>query len=287
MMHPSSLIADLRSPGEDSSTADRWSQWSCVAMMEVSALDTFYFVKAMLPGPKLRIAEIGCGTGYLSLELAREGHEVIGIDASAEALQIAERTRAAHPDPAGFGRLTYRCQDLFSWQAEAASFDAVVLNRVLHHLQPLQPALAKIKQVLIPGGWLICQDYAYDRLSESTASWLSATERLLWLSGLADEDPTTAESDAQAVEALRTAWFQRAEHHQLNRADEMLPLLQTLFQQQMFAWVPYLFISIGNSLRHATPEQRRALLTFLKNRKQYVIDQGQIQAVGFRYAGRT
>lgn len=285
-MSTSTFTADVRYPDEDNNVADRWSQWSSVRMMELSALDTYHFVKAMLPGPRLRIAEIGCGNGSLCLELARDGHDVIGIDRSAEAIQIAERSRAAHPGPAGFGKLTYRCEDLFSWQAAEASCECVLFNRTLHHVQPLQPALAKVKRLLVPGGWLICQDYAYDLLSESTASWLYAMQRLLFLSGLADEDPATTESDAQAIQALRTAWFQRGEHH-LNRADEMLTLLRTTFQEQRFAWVPYLFIYIGNHIRHAPPERLPALLTFLKNREAHLIEQGQIQAVGFRYVGRA
>ena len=39
-------------------------------MIELSALDTYQFVQSMLPHPAQTILEVGCGNGYLSLELA-------------------------------------------------------------------------------------------------------------------------------------------------------------------------------------------------------------------------
>ncbi len=163
-------------------------------------------------------------------------------------------------------------------------FDDVLLNRTLHHVHPLQSALAKVKRLLVPSGRLICQDYAYDLLSELTASWLYALQRLLFLSGLADDEPGPGQNEAHAIETLRTAWFQRAEQH-LHRADELFHGLQTTFHQHIFARVPYLFISTGNGIRHAAPEQERALLTFLKNWEQSLIEKGQRQAVGLRSVG--
>jgi protein-L-isoaspartate O-methyltransferase len=39
-------------------------------MIEMSALDTYQFVKALIPHPGQKILEVGCGNGYLSLEHA-------------------------------------------------------------------------------------------------------------------------------------------------------------------------------------------------------------------------
>lgn len=43
------------------------------------------------------ILEIGSGTGRVSLALAADGHEVVGIDVSAPMLRVAEQRRAAIP----------------------------------------------------------------------------------------------------------------------------------------------------------------------------------------------
>jgi 2-polyprenyl-3-methyl-5-hydroxy-6-metoxy-1,4-benzoquinol methylase len=283
------VIADLRYPLESRNAHDneRWSQWRLLSMIELSALDTSRFVKAMIPHPRLKILEIGCGNGYLSLELARDGHDVVGLDLSPEIIQVAERTRNAHPPTPDFGELTYYCADITTWQGPESHFDLVILNRTLHHLHQMPMTLAKVASLLTSEGRLVCQDYAYDRFSEQTASWMYGMQRLLFLSGLSDEDPATAANDAQSIEALRTAWFQRAEQraHRLHRYEEMLQALQTTFEQQFSSWVPYLFVYIGNGIRATSPEQERRLLHFLKSMEQHLIDKGYINAVGFRYIG--
>jgi SAM-dependent methyltransferase len=68
---------------------------------EVNAIEQ----KLALPGAK--IIDAPCGTGRHSLELARRGHQVVGIDFNAQVLDVA---RAAARS-AGFG-IDFRCQDL-------------------------------------------------------------------------------------------------------------------------------------------------------------------------------
>lgn len=278
--------ADLRYPIEDrDNPGDKWSQWSSLPMIQMSALDTYQFVKAMIARPEQKILEIGCGNGYLALELARDGHEVIGLDRSPEIIEVAERARVASPTTLGFGKLAYLCTDFSTWQCADASFDLVIINRTLHHLTELGPTLTKVKRLLTSDGCIICQDYAYDRLNEQTASWMYSMQRLLFLSRLSEEDPATTADEAQSIDALREAWFKRSEDHHLNRYEEMSLALRTLFHEQFFAWVPYLYVYVGNRISQATPEQERALIAYLKNMEQYLTKQGFMQAVGFRYVG--
>jgi 2-polyprenyl-3-methyl-5-hydroxy-6-metoxy-1,4-benzoquinol methylase len=280
--------ADLRYPSESLETkGDAWSQWSSLPMVELSALETYRFVKAHIPGASQRIVEVGCGNGYLTLELARDGHHVTGLDQSPEILEVAEWSRQAVPEPAEFGTLSYVCADVHTWPAKEGSFDVVILNRTLHHLHGFQSLLAKLRRLLTPQGVLICQDYAYDRFTEQTASWVYTMQRLLFLSELSATNPATTADEHASIDAFRTAWFERAEkrEHRLNRYDEMMDALCTTFRQQLISWVPYLFVYLGNELRPLEPEKERALLTFLKQMEAHLIEQGSIQAVGFRYVG--
>ncbi len=283
---PTDFIADLRYPeGYPDLDESKWFQWRTVPMIELSALDTYQFITSMLPYPAQRILEVGCGNGYLSLELARDGHEVIGIDLSADIIEVAERSKAAHPDPPGFGSLRYLCTDVNTYQTSDASFDAVIFNRALHHMNDLQQTMAKVKRLLKQGGRIICQDYVYDRFDERTACWLYQMQRLLFLSRHYDADPATLPDEAASIEALRTAWLTRSSEHHLNQYEEMMSALRGICHEQFFAWVPYLFVYIGSGIRSVSAEQERELLTFLKGMEQYLIEHGAIQAVGFRFVG--
>src|SRR6266699_5432784 len=156
---PAHFIADLRHPiGYPDLDAGRWFQSRSVPLIELRALDTYQFVQSMLPQSPQTIVEVGCGNGYLSLELARDGHLVIGIDVSPDSIEVAERSSAAHPHPPGFGSLRYLCTDVNTWQAADADFDCVIFNRALQHLSALQQTMAKMKCLLMCGDRIICQD---------------------------------------------------------------------------------------------------------------------------------
>ena len=51
-----------------------------------------------LPPAPARVADLGCGTGTLSVLLAEEGYRVDGLDLSPAMVALAEETTAAHPD---------------------------------------------------------------------------------------------------------------------------------------------------------------------------------------------
>ncbi len=72
------------------------------------------------PKPGERILDLGCGDGALTVEIARAGAAVVGVDASAE--QIAA-TRALGIDA------QVMSGDALTFEAE---FDAVFTNAALH-----------------------------------------------------------------------------------------------------------------------------------------------------------
>src|SRR5262245_19925265 len=56
----------------------------------------------------MRILDVGCGAGYISLELARAGYHVIAIDIAEKTIAAAQKTLAENPFKQGFGSLEYR-----------------------------------------------------------------------------------------------------------------------------------------------------------------------------------
>jgi len=62
----------------------------------LSALLCAALVLALLPAGRLAIADAACGTGALTIPLARAGHALVGLDASEEMLAVAaENARLA------------------------------------------------------------------------------------------------------------------------------------------------------------------------------------------------
>ena len=57
--------------------------------------------------PGARILDVGCGSGYISLELARSGYHVTGIDISSKVIDVAKKTLETNPFKDGFGSLKY------------------------------------------------------------------------------------------------------------------------------------------------------------------------------------
>ncbi|MEZ0373685.1 MAG: class I SAM-dependent methyltransferase [Candidatus Sericytochromatia bacterium] len=94
------------------------------------------------------VLDAGCGTGYLSRQLAARGAIVTGIDISPEMIAIA---RAKGPESIG-----YAVDDLTSLETlPDQSFDAIVSNYVLMDLPDLDGAAAALQRVLRPGGRVV------------------------------------------------------------------------------------------------------------------------------------
>jgi len=81
---------------------------------------------------KKKILEIGCGTGFLSLELARNGLDVTGIDISKSSINIADIYRKKNKFKKNFGSLKYSVLDATNTRLNS-KFDTIIFFRSLHH----------------------------------------------------------------------------------------------------------------------------------------------------------
>ncbi len=105
-----------------------------------------------------KILVLTCGAGGLSLELARLGHHVVGIDISEKAIKVAEKFAAANPFRDHFGRLEYQVADLNQKTFNARSFDIVIAWDGLHHILKQQRLMQEINRALKKDGLFIFSD---------------------------------------------------------------------------------------------------------------------------------
>lgn len=95
-----------------------------------------------------RVLEVGCGTGNLSTYMALRGARTVGVDVSAGMLELARR-RARVNGVAD--RTTFLVQPVEDLDEPDGSFDVVIANQVLHHLD-LPRAMPNIARLLSQDG---------------------------------------------------------------------------------------------------------------------------------------
>jgi ubiquinone/menaquinone biosynthesis C-methylase UbiE len=137
-------------------------------------------------GPqRLRVLEVGCGTGRWLVLLDSAGHDVAGIEPSDQMLARAQARVKAD--------LRHGTAEALPWPD--ACFDRVIYVNVFHHLADPRRALQESFRVLRPGGrllsvgrdphWRVGQWYIYEYFPEALAADLarfpSRQQRTSWL----------------------------------------------------------------------------------------------------------
>ncbi len=154
----------------------------------------------VLVPPRLRVADIGTGTGVLALELADLGLDVVGIDQSEGMLEAARRKSEASISHAT-GRVEFRNGDAHALPLEDDSVDAAFAHMVLHSLEDPGRAIGEMARVVRPGGQVILVDFLHH-----DHTWMEKDLGLLWLGF----EPETLRDwiDTAGLETLRIEPFE-------------------------------------------------------------------------------
>jgi SAM-dependent methyltransferase len=111
--------------------------------------------------PGMVAVDLGCGSGQVTLPLARCGSFVIAVDLSAGAIELLKK-RAAEQGLANVHALT---QPIEGFDLAPQSVDLVVSNYALHHLRDREKAevVRTSYEWLRPGGQLVIGDMMVGR----------------------------------------------------------------------------------------------------------------------------
>jgi SAM-dependent methyltransferase len=126
------------------------------------------------------ILDVGCGAGYMSIELARNGYHVSAFDISSACIEEAEQVLASNPYKDNFGSLDYKVMALHE---ATGQYDVVLFSVSLHHIPDLEGAVKKAKALLKPGGHLLCYEPCHDKWQHSDAAQVALIRGLLSLTG--------------------------------------------------------------------------------------------------------
>ena len=193
--------------------------------VDVATRETFEFLAAHLE-PESRVLEVGCGKGEVAARLLHAGHDVVGLDSSAQALEAAGAL--------GVSTRLARWPDF-----EDAPFDAIVFTRSLHHIPSLTAALEKAHALLLDGGLLLVEDFAFHEVDTLTAEWFFHQLRVLEALGCLETGHTFG-WEVLSQSGAMAAW--RHEHFdELHRAGDMEREMGKLFQLEQTNPVPYFY----------------------------------------------
>ncbi len=106
---------------------------------------------AELGNPESRILDLGCGTGYLYLQLLARGHRMTGVDLSNKMLEALKQKIP----PTANSRSTLTVMGVEDFvETDNEFYDAIVLSALLHHLYDYESTVRKICGKLSSGGCL-------------------------------------------------------------------------------------------------------------------------------------
>jgi len=104
-----------------------------------------------LPFAGLRLLDIGCGGGLLSEPMARLGATVVGADAAAGNIPVAQ----IHAEQSGLD-IDYRHITAEALADAGEQFDVVLNMEVVEHVADPQGYLTACQRLLKPGGLMVC-----------------------------------------------------------------------------------------------------------------------------------
>lgn len=96
----------------------------------------------------LRLLDVGCGGGFLSNALAKEGYQITGLDTSAESLRVAK----AHDSTE---TVNYVQGDAYKIPFPDGSFEVITAMDFLEHVDKPELVVKEISRLLKPGGLFI------------------------------------------------------------------------------------------------------------------------------------
>lgn len=120
---------------------------------------------------KSRVMEVGPGQGGLLKELSQRCDSLVALDSASEILELTKKSVSNSSRKIEF----VNCS-LEAYSSGEKSFDAVILNMVMHHLASPAQAFLKLKQLLKPGGYVLVAD-----LCSHHQEWVKTVCGDLWL----------------------------------------------------------------------------------------------------------
>ncbi|MFF3113265.1 class I SAM-dependent methyltransferase [Kitasatospora sp. NPDC057904] len=159
------------------------------------------------PSGPFDVLDVGCGTGSLSMLLARRGHRVTGVDLAPRMLERARAKLAEAGLPARF--LT---GDAAAPPVGEERFDVLLCRHLLWTLPDPEAALRQWTALLRPGGRLVLVEGRWREPGQDDAPYAAGAGRLPWSGGIGADAlagvvrPLVADLRVESLSGDRDLW---------------------------------------------------------------------------------
>lgn len=224
---------------------------------------TAEFAMHAAPHGRRRVLDVGCGIGNVALHLAAHGYQVAGIDDSQAAAKRCARRgiRVVRADFAEF--------------ETSQRYDIVLFSRSLHHMTDPRRMLRKAGRMLVPGGVVVIEEFAFEAVDEFAANWLLTMLRFAVASGLTAKKPRLP-----AVHRPALGWWKGIHHHRIHDGRTVIAAARSSLRVVRLERVPYLF-------RYLVPELKKsarsvAMLEHARTLEQITFAAARRPCIGIR-----
>ena len=262
--------------------------WRDPEFVRIQLLPKVEFVVKIATQRGGKVVELGCGPGYLTLELARHGLDVLGVDLSPKCIEIARRYGAENPFVETFGSLAYECADFAQFPLGDGAFDTVVFFASLHHVPDIETLLGRVQRGLRSGGSLVICEPIRENFTRASAefaavlravlpTWRPYEEKLAHL--------TTPEAWGRYVDEIYSEYTYRNEHEQspldnaTASADRIIGAVKRFFQIEVLTYEDAFIDRIIGGLRGPSVH---VLARFLKSLDETLVARGVLPATSIR-----
>lgn len=222
-------------------------------MSGLLARETSRFLERVLPAGPLRLLAVTAGEDETMRALAARGDDVTSLDE--EDFLYAEAHRA---------------------------FDAAVFLHCLHRMQPVGRTLDRARELLVPGGLVVAEQVAYDRVNVHTARWLYDLESVLVASeAITPPDPGHA-SERRPLARWR---LEHAADPPLSSGHDLLAAARERFELIAVEESPFLYRYLAERSRPGDLRAGRVVESVFELESRLVRER-DIAAAGLRFAGR-
>ncbi len=279
------------------------NSWRRPEFVKLDFVEKFELIQVALnkflnrPPSSIRVLEVGCGPGYLTLELARNGFHVVGLDLSAKCIEVAQTYAATDPWKNERGPISYIVDDYLSSTAlKEDSFDAIVFSGALHHFPDTFAALERTKLLLRQGGLILVNEPVRDRATRGNAAFALMLGTLLSINNNFYQKQTLL-TEAQSIENRVDEIFHALRYEDQNGENiqsvndneagysEMWPQLSTIFQVEHFEWRSAFFHEFIGGLRF-DEDTNAGIAKFLREMDRLLVSNNVLAPTEFFFCGR-